>query len=324
MGMSISRHSVSLIAALFVSWLGCDSSTPIRAGHDGAAGAIIPGAGGALTDAGGASHGTGGLVAAGGALGSGGSTGNGGQAGGGAAGSGSGGKGSGDGGSMAGRTGNGGAGGAASAGGRIDSGVGTGGSGSGGRTGSGGAGGASVPDGGQDASVVCGNATCAAGEYCCNAACNLCAPVGYLCAQGCGSDASADVNASDGSRDLAVPDATRDLASPAVDGALAAFCTGDTPKAVINGVESSPTVTGGILALDCCDGGMFTIATPSFNYKVYVMWEAQVGSGGYPAVVDIAHPTKGWGVGVELSCAGGTSCYPSPDTYNTGDRKSVV
>ena len=58
--------------------------------------------------------------------------------------------------------------------------------------GSGGTGG--TLDARQDGAIVCGSATCAAGEYCCNAACSLCAPQGYGCIQGCGSDAAQAVD----------------------------------------------------------------------------------------------------------------------------------
>jgi hypothetical protein len=69
---------------------------------------------------------------------------------------------------------------------------GSGGSGSGGSSGKGGAGG--TLDVAQDGVVACGSTTCAVGEYCCNAACNLCAPMGYSCIQECGMDAGQDVD----------------------------------------------------------------------------------------------------------------------------------
>ncbi len=49
-----------------------------------------------------------------------------------------------------------------------------GGAGSGGYAGTGG-------NGGNGGGIPCGNTTCAAGEYCCNASCNLCAPQGAGC-----------------------------------------------------------------------------------------------------------------------------------------------
>jgi hypothetical protein len=49
-------------------------------------------------------------------------------------------------------------------------------------------------DAAQDGPVVCGSTTCAAGEYCCNPPCSMCAPIGYGCIQGCATDAAQDVD----------------------------------------------------------------------------------------------------------------------------------
>ncbi len=50
--------------------------------------------------------------------------------------------------------------------------------------GRGGAGGAPGSEGGGGSGVVaCGTATCGAGQFCCNASCNLCAPAGVGCIQ---------------------------------------------------------------------------------------------------------------------------------------------
>ena len=49
-------------------------------------------------------------------------------------------------------------------------------------------------DAAQDGPVVCGSTTCAAGEYCCNPPCSMCAPIGYGCVQGCATDAAQDVD----------------------------------------------------------------------------------------------------------------------------------
>ncbi len=50
-----------------------------------------------------------------------------------------------------------------------------------------------VADAGPDSNVACGSATCGAGEYCCNPATSLCAPVGYGCIQE-GGDAGPGVD----------------------------------------------------------------------------------------------------------------------------------
>lgn len=47
------------------------------------------------------------------------------------------------------------------------------------------AGGAGFADDGGGGSRACGNTVCTQGEYCCDALCSVCAPVGALCTQGC-------------------------------------------------------------------------------------------------------------------------------------------
>ncbi len=58
--------------------------------------------------------------------------------------------------------------------------------GHGGVTGSGGAttgSGGATSTGGGHGGIACGTATCGAGQYCCNASCNMCAPMGAACIQ---------------------------------------------------------------------------------------------------------------------------------------------
>ncbi len=105
------------------------------------------GTGGAGTSGGGASQSTGGSVASGAAHGSGGSVANGGAA-------------HGSGGSVA----NGGA--AHGTGGSMQP-----------------SGGATHSTGGSAGGIKCGTNTCAAGEYCCNSSCGVCAPMGAACIQ---------------------------------------------------------------------------------------------------------------------------------------------
>jgi hypothetical protein len=77
-------------------------------------------------------------------------------------------------------------GGAAGAGGAAGHGGTAGGGGAGGRDGG------PATDAASDAGTTgCGSAVCAAGDYCCNVSCNLCAPVGAACIQiACGPDAA--------------------------------------------------------------------------------------------------------------------------------------
>lgn len=41
---------------------------------------------------------------------------------------------------------------------------------------------------GVDGGIPCGSAVCGAGEYCCNAGCGICAPIGSACVAGCPVD----------------------------------------------------------------------------------------------------------------------------------------
>ncbi len=120
------------------------------------------------------------------------------------------------------------------------SGGGTGGSG-GGTGGSGG--GSGTLDAAQDSAVVCGSATCGAGEYCCNAESSLCAPIGYGCIQGSDGDAAQDVD-SNGCTALPASDST--------------MCVGSYPPhfyRCILTMLSSPCVTltiGDVTNTFCC------------------------------------------------------------------------
>ena len=131
----------------------------------------------------------------------------------------------------------------------------------------------------------------------------------------------ADSVASDLAPEAGQSDAAPDVGVVAVDGALAAFCSGDSPKMVLNGEASSPTVTGRILPLDCCDGGEFVVTTPSFGHTLFFAWEVQVGPSAsrFPATIDLANPANGWGARVIVGCdTSGAECYPAPDSYTSG------
>jgi hypothetical protein len=133
------------------------------------------------------------------------------------------------------------------------------------------------------------------------------------------------------SRDVAVDAVVPDVVSSDVgltgspdvvrpDGPLAAFCSGDFPHMVVNGIDSHPGVTGRIIPYDCCDGGEFVVTTATFVDLITVSWQSQVGAAsGYPATIDLANPPKGWNVRIVIGCDTATSsCYPPPDGYTTG------
>jgi hypothetical protein len=84
--------------------------------------------------------------------------------------------------------------------------------GQGGTTSSGGTGG--TVDAGGDGTIVCGTATCGAGEWCCNSACSMCVPVGITGCGPCPADAAAEA---DGNGCTAYPEGD------------ATFCGGSKP-----------------------------------------------------------------------------------------------
>jgi hypothetical protein len=136
---------------------------------------------------------------------------------------------------------------------------------------------------------------------------------------------SPDVVLPDGvSPDVASPDAVLrevalDVAGDAIfssiDGPLAAFCSGDLPRMVVNGIESNPAVTGRMLPLDCCYGGEFVAVTQTFVYPIAVRWQ----TGQVPTTIDLARPPLTRGVQVFVGCDPAfASCYPAPDSYSSG------
>jgi hypothetical protein len=100
--------------------------------------------------------------------------------------------------------------------------------------------------------------------------------------------------------------------------ALEDFCSGGSPKAVINGVASKPKVTGVIEIAKCCQAASFIVSTASFDYKVRAGWEVESVRGPLPAKIDLAHPSAGWSSSIELTCSSDEVCYPPPDAYDSG------
>lgn len=85
--------------------------------------------------------------------------------------------------------------------------------------------------------------------------------------------------ARDGQRDgqtgdevAARPDTGPDLPAFVVDGGLASFCSGPSPRTIVNGIESYPTVTAKQLCYSCCIAGTFAITTETFSVPIFVSW----------------------------------------------------
>ena len=122
------------------------------------------------------------------------------------------------------------------------------------------------------------------------------------------------------SPDVAYSEVASDALLSSIDGALAAFCSGDTPHMVVNGIDSHPAVSGHMIPYDCCDGGEFKIVTATFVDLIIVSWQAQAGATSvFPATIDLASPPKGWNVRITIGCDTATaSCNPAPDSYTSG------
>jgi hypothetical protein len=139
-------------------------------------------------------------------------------------------------------------------------------------------------------------------------------------------DLAADAPKADGPADLSADvardarEAGPDLPPFAVDGALAGFCSGDSPRLVVNGTPSSPTVNGAMIPYDCCDGGQFNVSSPDFALPIVFSWRRQSSSAWlYPATADLANLPTGWSVQFYAGCNPiSSSCSGSSDYYTTG------
>jgi hypothetical protein len=144
-------------------------------------------------------------------------------------------------------------------------------------------------------------------------------------ADGSGVDGAGDA-APDSSGDGPGPDASRDALvdatddTSAIDGGLAAFCTGVAARMVVNGVGLTPTVATSPIAMDCCDGGGFAITNDSLAFPIGVEWIAEAGPGmTFPAEIDLATPPNGWRIRVIAGCSvTSAGCLGVQDYYQTG------
>ena len=140
------------------------------------------------------------------------------------------------------------------------------------------------------------------------------------------AEAAVDVPGDGAGRDATVDwtvdatiDATVDTTSP-VDGGLLAFCTGDSPRAVVNGAVLTPVVGSQRLVMDCCDGGRFVITNAELAAPIGVSWLLEAASSSsLPATIDLANPPSGWRVEVLSGCSvTSPGCFGPLDLYQTG------
>jgi len=291
-------RSAAVVVALAFGLISgaCSSDSASRSGTGGSAGGAAGGKGG---NSGGA--GRGGAGASGGAAGTGGVAGTSGAAGasGGAAGrggavAGSGGSAAGAGGAAAGR------------GGAV--------AGSGGGAGVSGRGGGAAGAGGNAAGGTggTGGRACEMNEclraFVCRRTCG--GPVEYTGCCPCEPPLFDDPNGS------ACADGGRDADG---DGGLAAFCTGSTPRMIVNGTTAAPTVKGQPLALDCCDAGRIVVTTPDFSQPIAVEWRAQPpGVGQSPISIDLASPPTKWSIALLAGCSVTAACSGPLDNFRSG------
>jgi hypothetical protein len=129
----------------------------------------------------------------------------------------------------------------------------------------------------------------------------------------------ADAAAVDGAVDIP-PEAARDVLPFAVDGPLASFCSGDSARMVVNGIESRPVVSGLYYLLSCCSAGAFTVATATFIEPIAVAWQDWgMTRTTKPVTFDLANLPTGFVVRVAAGCdPKNTLCTLPCDPKDTG------
>jgi hypothetical protein len=154
-------------------------------------------------------------------------------------------------------------------------------------------------------------------------------PVDLLSGDPGRKDGTADVAAGErpasDAMDLAW-DVPSDLAPPPSDGGLEDFCSGNTPRMVVNGITTVPTVVGQVQGLDCCDSGRFVATTGDFLQPVGVEWRVKAGpTAKLPATVDLGHLPDGWSVTVLAGCnLTSPGCFGPLDYFTTGFAGSLA
>jgi hypothetical protein len=101
-------------------------------------------------------------------------------------------------------------------------------------------------------------------------------------------------------------DSGRDGVSPSANDALAAFCTGDLVRTMVNGSVANPVVRSSRIATGCCDG--FELKLDSATYYSSIFVEAVSSGGFFPADIDLGNPPKDWSFRVTYDCDTSSSC----------------
>jgi hypothetical protein len=117
-------------------------------------------------------------------------------------------------------------------------------------------------------------------------------------------------------------DASTDATSP-LD--ASAFCTGSSPKLVINGADVPiMNTTGKAIILNCCDAAELTLATSAYQALLNLMWRAPAGPGA--TTIDLASPPQGFTIELDLGCdPSTTSCATaSPEERYTDGFSGTI
>jgi len=106
---------------------------------------------------------------------------------------------------------------------------------------------------------------------------------------------------------------------------LSAFCTGSTPRMVVNGVTTTPTVAGQLLPLDCCRAGKFVVTTGDFAQPIAVQWRVEASASVMPpASVDLGSLPSGWSVALNAGCSvTAAGCVGALDNFSSGFSGSL-
>jgi hypothetical protein len=113
-----------------------------------------------------------------------------------------------------------------------------------------------------------------------------------------------------------IPDSARDLTPSPSD--LASFCTGGASRMVVNGISSTPSVTGKVLTLEG-SGGEFQITTATFDQPIVVSWQAEKSAFSGFKNVDLASPPSGWSVRISVGCTSTSAgCSNPADSFTSG------
>lgn len=94
-------------------------------------------------------------------------------------------------------------------------------------------------------------------------------------------------------------------------GDAGSFCTGDTPRMMINGAEVPLQSTRGKgIILNCCDSAELILATSSYQSLFYLLWRAPAGQS--PGAIDLGNPPASFSIELDLGCD------PATAPCNTG------